>query len=89
MMGGVQYGMVPYRIVQHGPRNPIFLRILEPKIVFQRIQDQDFSDPPISQNQNSEGKEAHRTTSKLTVFLCFQLVFTVSALSLLEYFWWV
>jgi hypothetical protein len=30
-MGGVQYGTVRYRIVQCGPRNPIFLRVLEPK----------------------------------------------------------
>jgi hypothetical protein len=89
MMGGVQYGIVRYRIVQHGPRNLIFLRILEPKKCVSQDPGPRFLDPPISQDQNSEGKEAHRMTSKLTVFLRFQLVFTVNALSLLEYFWWV
>jgi hypothetical protein len=37
-----------------------------------------FLDPQISQDQNLERKEAHRTTSKLTVFaFVFQLIITV------------
>ncbi len=74
-MGGVGYGMVRYRIVQHGPRNPISWEFRNPKIVSHKIQDQDFSDPPILQDQNSEGKKAHWTTSKLTVFPLFSARF--------------
>jgi hypothetical protein len=59
------------------------------KIVSCRIQDRGFLDPLISQGQNSESKEAHQTTSELTVFPSFSARFHRERAWPFRVIWWV
>ncbi len=63
-----RYGTVPYSTVLERPFLGYFL---EPENRGQSHGTALFPEPLISQDQNWERKEAHRTTSKLTVFPLF------------------
>jgi hypothetical protein len=77
-MKGVRYSTVPYRTVRYGPRNPISQKFLELKNCVSRDPGPQFFGPANFTGPTlRERGEAHRTTSKLTTFALFQLVFIV------------